>query len=165
MSIYSEQAKRAREIVIRLRNFVRNEEIRQTQININELIKNVVRIVGIEAQWHTIPIHLDLHSSLPFIVGDRLLIEQVVLNLVHNAIEAMQQIKQSKRKLILRTSVLQADVMEFEIIDSGPGISEKKLNKIFEPFFTTKDDGMGMGLGNYTFNHRRTRWKTECRKQ
>jgi PAS domain S-box-containing protein len=142
----SEQAKRAREIVVRLRNFVRNEEIKQTQIDMNKLVKNVVHLVEVEARWHNIPVKLELHKPLPFILGDRLLIEQVILNLVHNAVEAMQQIDQLNRNLKIRTSMPEADLIKVEIKDSGPGIDENNLNKIFEPFFTTKADGMGMGL-------------------
>lgn len=142
----SQQAKRAREIVVRLRNFVRNEEIKQTQISMNQLVKNVVHLVEVEARWHNIPVKLELFKPLPYIVGDRLLIEQVVLNLVHNAIEAMQQIEQPKRKLIIQTSMPEKNMVEIEIIDSGPGIDQVHQKKIFEPFFTTKKDGMGMGL-------------------
>jgi len=112
----------------------------------NKLVKNVVHLVEVEARWHNIPVELELFKPLPFIVGDRLLIEQVVLNLVHNAIEAMQQIEQPNRKLVIRTSIPETDLVEIEIIDSGPGIDQQNQNKIFEPFFTTKKDGMGMGL-------------------
>lgn len=142
----SEQASRAREIVVRLRNFVRNEEMQHTQIDINELVRTVVHLVDVESRWHHLKVNLELHEFLPTTMGDRILIEQVVLNLVHNAIEAMLGLEQKNRKLIIRTSKPSMKSLKVEVVDSGTGISEENLNQIFEPFFTTKADGMGMGL-------------------
>ncbi len=146
LSDISAQANRAREIVVRLRNFVRNEELQHTHIEMNELVRTVVHLVDMEARWHSLPVRLELYEPLPATLGDRILIEQVVLNLVHNAIEAMQQTEQHMRKLTIRTSMPGADTLQIEVIDTGPGISEADLKHIFEPFFTTKSDGMGMGL-------------------
>jgi len=70
----------------------------------------------------------------------------VVLNLVHNAIEAMQQTEQGRRKLTIRSSMPEINTLWVEVTDTGPGVSDENLEAIFEPFFTTKPDGMGMGL-------------------
>ena len=142
----SAQAMRAREIVVRLRNFVRNEEMHQTPLELNELVRSVVHLVEAEAHWHNMPVKLELQEPLPLVLGDRILIEQMVLNLVHNAIEAMQPTEQSKRKLTIRTSITEGENLQIEVIDTGPGISDANLKRIFQPFFTTKSDGMGMGL-------------------
>jgi len=142
----SEQANRAREIVVRLRNFVRNDEMQCARLDLNELVRTVVHLVGIEARWHSLPVKLDLYEPLPAAMGDRVLLEQVMLNLVHNAIEAMQDAEQQKRILTIRTWLPQTDTLRVEVIDCGPGISNEDLRQIFEPFFTTKSDGMGMGL-------------------
>jgi len=142
----SEQSSRAREVVLRLRNFVRNDEIQYTQIELNQLVRTVVHLVEMEARWHSLPVKLELQGQFPIAFGDRILIEQVVLNLVHNAIEAMQAVERQKRKLIIRTSNLDKRTLQVEVIDSGPGIDEENIKKIFQPFFTTKADGMGMGL-------------------
>lgn len=142
----SEQANRAREIVVRLRNFVRNDEMQYTSIALNGLVRTVVHIVDVEARWHSLPVNLELQEPLPATLGDQVLIEQVTLNLVHNAIEAMQQIEQHKRELTIRTSLSAVDTLQVEVIDTGPGINISDLGQIFEPFFTTKPDGMGMGL-------------------
>ena len=69
-----------------------------------------------------------------------------MLNLVHNAIEAMQAVERQQRKLIIRTSNADEHTLQVEVIDSGPGIDDENIKKIFKPFFTTKSDGMGMGL-------------------
>ena len=142
----SDQSSRAREVVLRLRNFVRNDEIKYTHIELNQLVRTVVHLVEMEARWHSLPVQLDLQAKLPATFGDRILIEQVVLNLVHNAIEAMQAVERPQRKLIIRTSNVDERTLQVEVIDSGPGIDDENINKIFKPFFTTKSDGMGMGL-------------------
>jgi len=142
----SEQSSRARDVVLRLRNFVRNDEMQYTRIELNKLIRTVVHLVDMEARWHSLPVHLDLQGPLPTTLADRVLIEQVMLNLVHNAIEAMQATDIHQRKLIIRASNLDSKYLQVEIIDNGPGISEHDIKQIFQPFFTTKSDGMGMGL-------------------
>lgn len=142
----SQQAKRAREIVVRLRNFVRNEEMQYAPIELNELVRTVVNLVEVEARWNQLPVTLQLHEPLPATRGDRILIEQVVLNLVRNGIEAMQQTEKERRSLTIRTSHPEPENLLVEVIDTGTGISETNLKQIFEPFFTTKADGMGMGL-------------------
>lgn len=140
------QASRAREIVVRLRNFVRNAEMQHAPIELNRLVRTVVHLVGVEARWHSLPVSLEMQEPLPTAMGDHVLIEQVTLNLVHNAIEAMQQAEHCEGKLTIRTSLSKAGDLQVEVIDVGPGICDEDLKRIFEPFFTTKPDGMGMGL-------------------
>jgi len=142
----SQQSNRAREVVRRLRNFVRNDEMRYEKIDLNQLVRTVIHLIELEARWHSLPVSLEMQGSLPSTSGDRILIEQVVLNLVHNAIEAMQTVAKPLRKLIIRTSSKDDTTLQVEIIDSGPGISEDEIKKIFQPFYTTKPEGMGMGL-------------------
>lgn len=142
----SEQSSRAREVVLRLRNFVRNDEIQYTRIELDKLIRTVVHLVEMEARWHSLPVQLDLQGPLPTTMGDRILLEQVILNLVHNAIEAMQIVERHERRLTIRTSNDNAGFLHVEVIDNGPGFVEQDINQIFQPFFSTKSDGMGMGL-------------------
>lgn len=142
----SKQAKRARDIVVRLRNFVRNEEVERTRIDLNELVRTVAHLANVEARWHSLPIRLELSEPLPATVGDKVLIEQVMLNLVRNAFEAMQSVDTDRRRLTIRTSTIDDHTLEVAVSDTGPGISDELAGQIFEPFFTTKPDGMGMGL-------------------
>lgn len=142
----SEQSCRARDVVLRLRNFVRNDEMQYIPIELNKLIRTVVHLVEMEARWHSLPVKLELQGPLPATIGDRILLEQVVLNLVHNAIEAMQVVERHKRKLIIRTSNDNTGFLQVEVIDNGPGFGEQDIKQIFQPFFSTKSDGMGMGL-------------------
>lgn len=142
----SEQSGRAREVVNRLRNFIRFEEIQYTQIELNKLVHNVVRLVEVEARWHSLPFTLDLHEGPLILEGDRILLEQVLLNLVHNAIEAMEITERKQRRLKISTSTLHEDTLQVEVIDNGPGISKKNIKEVFKTFYTTKPDGIGMGL-------------------
>ena len=131
---------------MRLRNFVRNEEMQFSPIQINELVRNVAHLVKAEAHWQNLPLKLELHGPLPDTLGDRVLLEQVVLNLVRNAIEAMQQTEPDKRKLLVSTSMPDENHIQLDVSDTGHGITADNLAQIFDPFFTTKSDGMGMGL-------------------
>jgi len=146
LSDISQQANRARDIVVRLRNFVRNEEVQRSRIEINELVRGVVPLIEVEARWYSLPVKLDLWEPLPAIMGDSILIEQIVLNLVHNAIEAMHSTAPRRRSLTIRTSMPDENHVQVAVCDSGPGISDGVKARIFDPFFTTKADGMGMGL-------------------
>lgn len=147
LSDISQQANRARDIVVRLRNFVRNADVQRSSIEMNNLVRGVVPLVEVEARWYRLPVKLDLWEPLPVIMGDSVLIEQVVLNLVHNAIEAMCAIESGRRRLVIRTSAPGgSNEIRVDVSDSGPGIDEELKARIFDPFFTTKADGMGMGL-------------------
>jgi len=87
-----------------------------------------------------------LANDLPLILADQLLIEQVIVNLVKNAMEAMQVLDKNDRRLTLQTDICQDSGILVSVRDSGPGISDYEASKIFEPFYTTKPEGMGMGL-------------------
>lgn len=142
----SQQANRARDIVVRLRNFVRNDEVARSRIEMNDLVRGVVPLIEVEARWYRLPVKLDLWEPLPVLMGDRILIEQVLLNLVHNAIEAMCAVEPGRRNLVIRTAMPGPKAVRVSVIDSGPGISDEVKARVFDPFFTTKPDGMGMGL-------------------
>ncbi|MCU7947597.1 MAG: PAS domain S-box protein [Candidatus Thiodiazotropha sp. (ex Cardiolucina cf. quadrata)] len=140
------QANRAREIIIRLRNFVRNDELRQVPIKLNKLINSVIRLANVDARWKGITIVLLLSESLPIAIGDGILIEQVLLNLVRNACEAMQEIDKKHRILTITTRSVDSGNIEVSVDDTGPGLDENVLKQVCQPFFSTKVDGMGMGL-------------------
>lgn len=142
------QAKRAREIIMRLRNFVRNEELQRVPVELNELVSTVIRLSNVDARWKGISVELRLGQGLPQALGDRVLIEQVMLNLVRNACEAMQELEQGRRHLTIATNAVDDDNLRVSVSvsDTGPGLSEALLEQACQPFFTTKSGGMGMGL-------------------
>ncbi|NQZ54269.1 MAG: PAS domain-containing protein [Piscirickettsiaceae bacterium] len=141
----SSQAIRAQEIMHELRNFVKKEDSRKC-ICINDLIKSAIKLLQLEFQENDPAIELNLRGDLPEVFADRILIEQILINLIKNAIEAMRTLAVSERRLLIESSKSQNGEVSVSVHDSGPGLSEYEINKIFEPFYTTKPEGMGMGL-------------------
>jgi len=140
------QSMRAGDVISRLREFVSKRELQFETYQINRLVEEVMKLIAVEARWHRVEVLLELDDDIPKINVDRILIEQVVLNLARNAIEAMETIEPEKRQLIIRTSQGAYSEIEISIEDNGPGIPVEELAKIFEPFHTSKPHGMGMGL-------------------
>jgi len=141
----SNQAIRAQEIMHELRNFVKKSDSRKN-ICINELIKSAIKLLRLEFQENDPEIDLNLDNNLPDVFADRILIEQILINLIKNAIEAMRTISVSERRLHIDSSSSSNNEVAVSVQDSGPGLSQYEINKIFEPFYTTKPEGMGMGL-------------------
>ena len=138
---------RASEIVDNLRSMFRKESSARRPLDINDLITDVVGLTGHEAQKHGILVHTTfLDAPKPQTLGDQAQLEQVFLNLVMNAIEAMNSSNSDHRVLELKTSVNEGHEVLVTVADSGPGVAAENLEKIFDAFFTTKPDGMGMGL-------------------
>lgn len=141
----SNQAVRAQEIMHELRNFVKKDSSRKS-VAINDLIRTSLKFIQIEIREHELQIELKLADSLPEVKADRILIEQVVINLIKNAMEAMQALDSAERQLTIQTKMCQDSGVEVSVHDSGPGLSKYEMDKVFEPFYTTKPEGMGMGL-------------------
>lgn len=144
------QTTRAIDIVKRLGAFVKKDGGARTLVNVNRLIEQVVSL-SVPALQTPVeggpPVGLDLQldESLPRVHADLVQIEQVLLNLVRNAIEALQEVPAAHRRLAVRT-MHDADFVRVAVADSGPGISEANQKRLFEPYFTTKAGGMGLGL-------------------
>lgn len=139
------QAQRAGEIIRGLRSFVGKEAAHRSTTDINDVIRSVVALARVEARWHHVDVVLALQQPLPAVLADKTLLEQVVLNLVRNAIEAMETTDKTLRSLKIETSAT-AGTIEVGVSDTGPGLPEDKPERVFERFFTTKANGMGMGL-------------------
>lgn len=137
------QALRAGEVIRRLRSFARKDTPQRAPLDLNELAQEMVHLTAAEARWNDVRIRLELDTALPPVHGDRILIEQVILNLLRNAVEAMHECPD--RLLTIRSRV-DHDTVEMRVIDTGPTLAPGALADVFEPFFTTKPDGMGMGL-------------------
>ncbi|MGB6818668.1 MAG: sensor histidine kinase, partial [Pseudolabrys sp.] len=138
---------RASEIVDNLRSMFRKESSARRPLDINDLITDVIGLTSHEAQKHSILVHTTFSEApKPQTLGDQAQLEQVFLNLVMNAIEAMNSSKSDHRVLELKTSVNEGHEVLVTVADSGPGVDAENLEKIFDAFFTTKPDGMGMGL-------------------
>ena len=141
----TEQAHRAAEIIRRLADFVQKHEPRRSTCNFNDAVREVVRFLEADARQHGVRIDLDSSVDLPEILMDNIQIQQVILNLVRNGIEAMSEMTVAERVLGIRTSVV-GDAVEVAVRDRGPGLTPEMQERIFTPFYTTKPRGMGMGL-------------------
>jgi signal transduction histidine kinase len=138
---------RASEIVDNLRSMFRKESSARRPLDITDLITDVIGLTSHEAQKHSILVRTTFSEApKPQTLGDQAQLEQVFLNLVMNAIEAMNSSKSDHRVLELKTSVNEGHEVLVTVADSGPGVDAENLEKIFDAFFTTKPDGMGMGL-------------------
>ena len=137
---------RAGNVIRRLRSLLRGDEAEMTPIKINELILEVVDLVHSESVIQNIQTDLELCPDMPLVLGDRTQLQQVLLNLVLNAGEAMRQLENGGRKITISTEIQDGSTARVSVSDTGPGIDKEHFNQIFEPFFTTKSSGIGMGL-------------------
>lgn len=141
-----EQAERAGEIMRHVRDFVRKSEPKMSTIDINQVVRCVVKFSELEARQHNSIVRLDLAPELPRVWADAIMIEQVICNLVRNAVEAMAEACSPRRAVTIRTLPHGADAIEIEVADNGPGIDGAVIDQVFDQFFTTKPEGVGMGL-------------------
>jgi len=139
------QAKRAGEIIHRLSRFVRRDAAERTNVQIDDLVQHIVSLVSIDARRHEVTLEMDLDPCPAIVTVARGQIEQVIVNLVVNAIEAMQEIPAEERKILITCKVT-GDQVEIAVIDRGHAITDENFPRLFEAFFTTKPAGMGMGL-------------------
>jgi signal transduction histidine kinase len=139
-------AQRAGDVILEIRALSRKTAPKRGPLDINDLIQGVVRLVTREAQAQGASVRLDLAPALPAVVGDRVQLQQVVINLVINAIQAMASVTARPRELSIRSRQNEAGHVLIEVADSGHGIGSTNLDQLFKAFFTTKPAGMGMGL-------------------
>jgi two-component system sensor kinase FixL len=137
---------RAGQVIRHLRSLLRKDVAERRPLVLKNLISEVASVVGSDAVLRNVSLELDLASDLPMVRGDRVQLQQVLLNLVVNAFDAMAEVPDRPRKLVVRSRALDKSEVQVDVIDNGPGIATDKLGSVFQPFFTTKATGMGMGL-------------------
>ena len=140
------QVARAGAIISRVREFVRTREPQREALDINLLVQNVVRLVESDDEERSLTCVLRLTPDLPPVFADQIMIEQVIVNFLRNAREAMQHLPPQQRISEVRTRQLDDHLCAIEVADSGVGIAPDAAQQLFSPFFSTKADGMGMGL-------------------
>jgi len=139
------QAERAGDIIDSLRRFVNKEDSPRSPHDLHAIIREAMVIAGPELKMHGVIVQLELAPVMPRVLCHAIQIEQVVLNLIHNAVEAMEAVGPDQKRLAIRTRLVD-DKAAVEVSDAGPGLPREMQGRIFEPFFTTKAAGMGMGL-------------------
>jgi C4-dicarboxylate-specific signal transduction histidine kinase len=140
------EARRAGGIIRRVRSFVRKENPRWARIDANSAIRETADLLAAEAHRRGVAIKLDLVDPLPMVMADTIQIQQTVLNLMRNGIEAMDETGSAPPHLTIRTSKNGSDAILVTVEDNGHGIPPETLEHIFDPFFTTKESGLGLGL-------------------
>jgi PAS domain S-box-containing protein len=141
----SEQTNRAAEIIRRATHFTRKAPVRWSTVSINELVRDCLKVIGYALRIHQVELHCDLSEDLPTVVADAIQIQQVVINLVRNGIEAMEETPPENRQITVATSYFD-ETVQVAVSDTGSGLPEENSVMLFEPFFTTKPDGLGLGL-------------------
>jgi signal transduction histidine kinase len=137
---------RASEVVRRVRTLANKADIEKAPLDINDVVREVVALVQRELSSHRVSLRMELVPALPKILGDRVQLQQVIINLVMNGIEAMQPVTDRPRELVFRSGRDGTDRVLLSVTDCGVGISVDDADRLFKAFFTTKSSGMGMGL-------------------
>jgi C4-dicarboxylate-specific signal transduction histidine kinase len=138
--------KRAGEVIARIRALTKRQAPRMEPLDVNRKVREVLALAEHELKTHDIVIRADLAPQLPSVAGDRVQLQQVLLNLIVNAIEAMSGVHDRARELNIVTAAKDAGAVVVEVRDSGPGLDEEDTERLFEPFYTTKGEGIGIGL-------------------
>jgi hypothetical protein len=146
------QAERAGQIIHRIRNFVKRREPQRQLAHAKDMVEDAVELASIELRRRNVAIHTYVAQRLPHLLVDPILIEQVLLNLLKNAAEAIDSAnmpllrRHIELRVVPRHTPEEGGVIEFSVTDKGPGLKEEALNRLYEAFFSTKVEGMGIGL-------------------
>ena len=145
VALMMDDAQRASEIITRIRSLVKKAPPQKDWLDINQTIREVIGLARNEIQRNGVALETQLSDDMPLIFADRIQLQQVMLNLMMNAIEAMTQVT-TPRELLISSEADDSKGVVVVVRDSGPGLDSKSLERLFEPFYTTKPQGMGMGL-------------------
>jgi PAS domain S-box-containing protein len=137
---------RASEVIRRVRALAKKTDIEKAPLDINDVVREVIALVQRELTSHQISLQMELAPALPMTLGDRVQLQQVIINLVMNGIEAMQPVTDRPREVVIRSRLDETQQVLVSVTDCGVGISAENADRIFNAFFTTKSSGMGMGL-------------------
>jgi two-component system sensor kinase FixL len=141
----SKQALRAGEVIRRLRTFVSNREVRQERVDCKRLLDDLALLARPDSRANDIRLHFEVENDLPALMADPVQLQQVLINLIRNGIDATLQSGAARREIVLR-AVRVPEGVEFSVRDYGPGVEPRALTSLFHPFFTTKAHGTGLGL-------------------
>ena len=152
-------------VVGRLRALMQKASVRLDRVDVNEALQEVIELTRGEALKNEVAVGTQFAKGLPIITGDRVQLQQVVLNLILNALQAMGAVSEGPRQVMITTRQIESNDLYVGIQDTGPGLSPETLSRLFEPFYTTKPNGMGMGLTicrSIVESHGGRLWATRC---
>jgi two-component system sensor kinase FixL len=155
--------KRASEVIHRLRLLLRKDEVQHQPLKMNEVVQDVLKLVRSDLMSRNIAVNIDLSSRLPAVIGDRVLLQQVLLNLILNGCDAMTEAELAEHRLLHIRTLWNGEAVQVSVHDQGQGIALDDMQYLFEPFFTTKPQGMGLGLAicrNIITAHKGQLWAT-----
>jgi len=141
-----EDGNRASEVIRRVRALAKKSGIERASLDINDVTRDAMALVQRELSSHGVLLKLELAPDLPRTFGDRVQLQQVIINMVINAMEAMEGVADRPRELTIRSGRCELDKVFLSVSDIGIGIPDADAERVFAPFFTTKSSGMGMGL-------------------
>jgi C4-dicarboxylate-specific signal transduction histidine kinase len=153
---------RASDVITRLRALFSRKDLVKESVDLNEVTREVIALALSELQHNSVIVKPELADELPSITGDRVQLQQVILNLLRNASDAMSSIYDRPRQLLIRTEQ-DAEGVRLSVQDAGRGLEPESMNRLFEAFYTTKSNGMGMGLSvsrSIIENHHGRLWAT-----
>jgi C4-dicarboxylate-specific signal transduction histidine kinase len=139
-------ATRASDVIRRVRALANKADVEKVPLDLNDVVRDVMVLVQRELASHSVSVRMELAPVLPMILGDRVQLQQVIINLVINGIEAMQAVTDRPRELAVRSGQDEARRALVSVTDCGVGIADDDANRLFNAFFTTKSSGLGMGL-------------------
>jgi two-component system sensor kinase FixL len=142
----SAQALRAGEVIRRLRQFVKNREVKREPVDCARLLDDLRTLAETDARLHNVRLRIEAEDALPTVYADPIQLQQVVLNLVRNAIDAMADTPETRREVVLETRLRSEGDIEIVVSDHGSGLAPEAAEHLFNPFFTTKSGGTGLGL-------------------
>jgi two-component system, LuxR family, sensor kinase FixL len=138
--------KRASDVIAKTRALLRKTDMEKEQLNMNDAIREVVTLAQGEVRRNGVALRVELDRNPPRVFGDRVQLQQVILNLVMNGIEALTAVTDRSRDLVIRSRQHESDKVLVAVRDSGIGLDPKSMERIFDAFYTTKSEGLGMGL-------------------
>ena len=137
---------RASDVITRLRAMFSKREFALESMDLNEAMREVIALSLSDLQRNRVALQLELAERLPSVMGDRIQLQQVILNLLRNASEAMAEVNDRPRQLVVRTEPENDSGVRVTVRDAGVGLDRQSLDKLFDAFYTTKPGGMGIGL-------------------
>jgi C4-dicarboxylate-specific signal transduction histidine kinase len=141
-----DDSNRANEVIRRVRSLAKKTDLEKVPLDLNQVVKEAIALVRREFNSHRVSVRAELAPALPGVFGDRIQLQQVIINLLINGIEAMQSVTGRPRELVIRSSQDETSQLRLSVTDCGVGIVAENVNRLFNAFYTTKTNGLGMGL-------------------